>query len=466
VLGGRGVYLATTLSMPERDDAKSSAAATVPRTRDGSSGVQASERSGAEPGVEPGMILEDGYRVERILGAGSMGVVALARDLALDRDVAVKVVGPDHLDSEPARERFLAEARAMARVRHPNVVQIHAFGRLEDGVPFFVMEYVPGVDLEHWLEQRGGPPLSVGEALGIMDQACRGVTAMHEAGTAHRDLKTSNLLVGPGFRVAVADLGLARLVEQGQARGEVSGTPTYMAPEVAAGMEVPADLLPRADVYGLAVIAFELLTGRLPFESPNSLTVMQMQIAQAPPKPSEVRPDLPRAFDGPLLAALAKDPAERTGSAEALRKSLQEAWTAERASQRKLRILVADDDVGFRDLVARTLAKAYPRALVETVDDGERALAAAKASPPALVVSDLDMPGLNGVELTAALRADPATRRIPILVATAVGTASDWKVLSHLGADGFVVKPFDPSVLVTTVEGMLGRRSQWRPSKP
>jgi serine/threonine-protein kinase len=410
---------------------------------------------------EPGTLLDGTYRIVEPIGEGGMGVVLRARDERLDRDVAIKLIHPDQVMVASARARFVEEARAMARVRHPNVVEIHAFGEI-DQAPYFVMEYVPGADLERWLARRGGRP-SLGEAFNILEQACRGVHAIHESGTAHRDLKSSNLLIGPSFRVVVTDLGLARLVEEQGEANVVSGTPAYMAPELIRGEAVDAALVPRADVYSLGVIAFELLTGSMPFEGETLSQTLGMQLTAPPPRLVERRRDLPQPFEDAVLAALEKDPAMRTSSAEALRQSLEAAWNASRRPHDALFFVVADDDPGFRSLIATTLRKAYPDARVEAVSDGKQALAIARNHPPSLVVSDLDMPEMNGVELTAALRAEDATAEVPIVVATAVGGPSDWRVLTRLGADSLVLKPFDPSQLVSLVQNLVSEPAAWQP---
>ncbi|HJL18403.1 MAG TPA: serine/threonine-protein kinase [Sandaracinaceae bacterium LLY-WYZ-13_1] len=412
---------------------------------------------------EPGTVLDGTYRIVQRLGEGGMGVVLRARDERLDRDVAIKLIHPDQVLRASARARFLEEARAMARVRHPNVVEIHAFGEIE-GAPYFVMEYVPGADLERWLAQRGGRP-TLGEAWNVLDQACRGVQAIHDSGTTHRDLKSSNLLVGPSFRVVVTDLGLARLVEEHSAEHVVSGTPAYMAPELISGGHVAPELVPRADVYSLAVIAYELLTGTMPFEGETLSQTLGMQLSVPPPPLLERRHDLPQAFEDAVLAALEKDPALRTPSAEAFRHHLEAAWEASRQAHDALFFLVADDDPGLRALISATLRKAFPAARVEAVSDGARALDVARARPPSLVVSDLDMPEMNGVELTAALRSEPETEEVPIVIATAVGGPKDWQVLSQLGADSLMLKPFDPVQLVSLAENLVATRASWAPKR-
>lgn len=411
----------------------------------------------------PGKLIDGTYRVVGTLGEGGMGIVLRAHDERLQRDVAIKLVRPELLADSAHRARFLSEARAMARVRHPNVVEIHAFGELA-GSPYFVMELVPGNDLESFLAARGAP-LSMGEAHSILVQICRGVEAIHASGTAHRDIKSSNVLLGEGFRVAITDLGLASSIDPSCSDAGAGGTPAYMAPEVVLGEALAPEELATADVYSLGVIAYEVVTGRLPFAAKEVPAVLFGHLSCPPRPPSELRPELPPAYERAILDALTKDRALRTPSATALRHALEAAWSESRGASGPLRFLVADDDDGFRSLLAATLAKAFPSAVIETVGDGDSALAAAQAYSPSLVVSDLDMPGLNGIELTAALRAHPDTARTPIVVATAVGGATDWRILSELGADGFLVKPFDAAHFVGLLENLLAREASWRPTK-
>jgi eukaryotic-like serine/threonine-protein kinase len=398
--------------------------------------------------LTPAMLIDGTYRILGPLGQGGMGMVLLARDVRLERDVAVKVIRGDYLAASDSRERFLREARAMARVRHENVVAIHAFGEIE-GLPYFVMEYVPGGTVETLLRKHRTTPLAIDEALGILDQLCRGVQAIHASGTAHRDIKASNVLLGPSFRVAVADLGLSRALGQGAEDGTASGTPAYMAPEVARGGELAPQLAARADVYSLGVLAYEMLTGSLPFEAPTILELIDKHLYEAPRPPSDLRGELPAPFDDAILAAMEKEPEQRVAGAEAFRRSLLEAREAVSTRPPACYLLVADDDPDFRKLATEVLRFAFPAADIESVADGTAALAALDRRRASLAVIDLDMPGLNGIELTAAIRGSENAKDVPIVVATATGGAPDWKLLSALGADGFLVKPIDPMALVT-----------------
>jgi serine/threonine-protein kinase len=205
-------------------------------------------------------------------------------------------------------------------------------------------------------------------------------------------------------------------------------------------------------------MAYELLTGRLPYETDDAIEMMTAHVDGTPPTPSEVRADLPPAFDRVLLKAMAKEPSQRTASADAFRRELLAARQSVSAGTRGLRFVVADDDADFAALVSETLSFAFEGAEIVTVGNGALALAAVEKRPASLAVIDLDMPGLNGIELTAAFRATPNAEKMPILVATATGGAPDWRLLQALGADGFVVKPIDPMALVALVRRTLGQK--------
>lgn len=397
--------------------------------------------------------LEGGYRLQRPLGRGAMGQVVLALDERLEREVAIKFIRPEYIGRSGAWEQFLREARAMARVRDPHVVEIYALGGVE--VPYLVMEYVPGPTLEARLA--GGEALSLEQALDVMDQICRGVEAIHASGAVHRDLKPSNILLGPGGRVVVADLGLAlRVSSDGPGDvPEIAGTPAFIAPEVIAQQPVPASLIGRMDVYALGVIAYLLLTGSLPFEAHDVATLMGLHLQAAPPPLRQRRPGIPESLEAVVLQALVKEPTDRLVSAGDLRRALQQARESMPVSFAGVRVLVADDEPTAARLVAAALSAGLPGAAIETVTDGEKALAAVDAHLPSLVVADLHMPRLNGFELVASLRGDERSRHIPVVVMTATGNGRDWRLMQQLGADGFLSKPLDLDTLLSLVRALL-----------
>jgi serine/threonine-protein kinase len=398
------------------------------------------------------------YRILGELGRGAMGVVLLAFDLHLHRKVAIKFVSSASF-AENMRQLFVQEARAMALVNHPNVLAIHSFG--EHGIiPYFVMELVEGQTVDAWLSQHGGPP-DLDAALAILQDVCEGVSAIHAAGTVHCDIKPSNVLLDNNMRVRVADLGLAARYINGSITKVIAGTPEYMAPELSFDGDQPAS--PSSDVYSLGCMAYELLTGTLPFDGATGLSIMVSHATQKPEPPSKRRPGLPSAFDDVILKALRKNPKERTSSADLLRRSLKEARAS---SVEPVRILVAEDDPDFRDLLALKLGMEFPDADIVCVDNGRALVDAFDEKPASVVMIDLQMPVLDGVAVTALLRARREAESVPIIVMTASGGPQEWKLLASLGADRFLVKPVNLDDVVTTLRNAVRERSSNPPNAP
>lgn len=420
---------------------------------------EASQTSGTRPSLEltpdleAGTLIEGLYRLESRLGAGAMGIVMRARDERLDRPVAIKFVRPQLL-SASFRERFASEARAMARVNHPNVLHVYASGE-HRGVPFFVMELVEGRTLEDWMDATKGEP-DLAQRLTILDEICQGVAAIHEAGTVHRDIKPSNVLLDAQLHPRIADLGLAVLgnPEDGT-ETEVAGTPAYMAPEYASPRSIDPALRARADVYSLACVAYELLTGRRPFIAKTSGELLTLHASAAAPPPSAARPEL-APFDEVLLAALAKDPERRTPTVAAFRRALA---AAQAGDTEPVRILVAEDDADFRQLMYAALMREFPDAQVDCVADGKEAFASFSTKAPSAAIIDLNMPSMDGLELTSLIRAHESSSAMPIIVLTGEGGPDEWRRLSAMGADRFFVKPVVLDDVVTAVRRALRERT-------
>lgn len=261
------------------------------------------------------------YRLERELGRGGMGVVFLATDLTLDRQVAVKVVHPDLSTNRTIATRFLAEARTVAKLRHPNIVAIHTAGEAGDQL-FYVMDYCRGETLRQRLMRNGALPESI--ALQIAADISQALDAAAEAGIIHRDLKPENILLeGPAEapHALLTDFGIARLVEGGIGDhtnpGHVMGTPAYMSPEQAAGQEFDA----RSDLYSLGIVTYEMLAGAPPFAGPHRLVISQ-QIMDVPPPIETMRPGLGLAAAAAITHALEKAPEDRWQSGRAFRHAL------------------------------------------------------------------------------------------------------------------------------------------------
>ena len=253
------------------------------------------------------------YRLETLLGRGGMADVWRATDTKLARTVAVKVIHASFAQDAQFAERFLREARVVASLEHPNILPVYDFGE-EDGIPFLVMPYLAGGTLRDRL--RGAPaPFALGAAW--IRQLADALDAAHAAGVLHRDVKPANVLLGRDDRLFLADFGIAKMVETLTgltATGVVVGTPVYMAPEQAQGQ--PAS--PATDRYALAVVAYEILSGRPPFDGDNPLSLMHQHVTTPAPALSSRVGGLPAGLDAVLSQALSKDPARRPATCRAL----------------------------------------------------------------------------------------------------------------------------------------------------
>jgi serine/threonine-protein kinase len=316
------------------------------------------------------------------------------------------------------------------------------------------MELVEGQTLDRWVA-RHGSNMDLDVALGILDQICQGVSAIHLAGTLHRDIKPSNILLHHDLRVRVSDLGLAVGIQDGSMTKELVGTPGYIAPEIQKRRD-GAGATPQSDLYSLGCVAFELLTGKAPFSANDNDLLAALHAAAPVPAASTIRTELPSAFDEVLRTALAKDPADRYPNVEGFRRALREARSD---SLEPRRILVADDDPDFRELIELVLQRDFPGANIECVANGRLAVEAFDRQTPSVVVLDLHMPELDGFGVTAMLRARSSARSVPIIIMTALGGPKEWETLSVLGADRFLVKPVNLDDFVSTIRRAVRDRS-------
>jgi serine/threonine protein kinase len=259
-------------------------------------------------------LLGNRYQIQRSLGTGGMSVVYLARDLMLERPVAIKVLRQDFSTDTGFRDRFRQEAKAAANLSHPNIVTVHDFG-FDTGRLYIVMEYIPGTDLKTIIRQNGC--FKIEDAIPLIVQACAGIGYAHRAGLIHCDVKPHNMLVTPDQRLKVTDFGIARAlatIHPDEKSEVVWGSPQYFSPEQASGT-APS---PASDVYSLGIIMYEMLAGQLPFisEDPTELSRMHREVRPVPVHllNQSISPELEQI----LNKVLSKEPSSRYRSADQL----------------------------------------------------------------------------------------------------------------------------------------------------
>jgi len=270
-----------------------------------------------------GKLFDDRYEVVEKIGEGGMGAVYKARQLAMDRMVALKVIHPDQTNDETVVKRFYREMKTTSRISHPNTVSVYDFGKSDDGEFFLAMELLDGQPLSDLMEKG---PVPVEQAVPIAAQILKALSAAHAEHVIHRDLKPENIMLldvyGDADQVRVLDFGIATFAatsEEGPsarvtASGIMVGTPSYVSPEQIGGEELDA----RADLYSFGVLLYEMLTGRLPFHDPERpLRVLQMHMTEMPKRPSVVADqEVPSWLDDLVMHLLAKYPDDRPASAD------------------------------------------------------------------------------------------------------------------------------------------------------
>src|SRR6266478_2183694 len=265
------------------------------------------------------------YNIERVLGKGAMGVVYEGVDPRLGRRVAIKTILKSHLDEDTAKDysmRFVREAKAVARLNHPNIVQVYDFGQ-EGNVAYLVMEFIKGKELKAFFD--ANERFDVKEAVRIMGELCDALEFAHNAGIIHRDIKPANVMLDGQARTKLTDFGVARVqdsnktsVERTQA-GTMVGTPAYMSPEQITGGNIDK----RSDVFSAGIILYQFLCGEKPFTGSGAWTIAKKIIQEEPPLPSSLNNAITPIFDAVVNKALSKNPDTRFQSARELGAALK-----------------------------------------------------------------------------------------------------------------------------------------------
>ncbi|TWT76328.1 Serine/threonine-protein kinase PknB [Planctomycetes bacterium CA13] len=293
------------------------------------------------------------YRITRLIGQGGMGQVFEAEHLLLKRNCAVKLIQPERSDDDRALVRFEREVRSTAKLTHPHTIQVYDFGQTKDGVFFFAMELLPGMNLRQIVELSG--PLPPARVVHFLMQVCAALQEAHQAGLIHRDVKPANIFASERGGILdfgkLLDFGVVRQIDldaaaeaaklpqtvesalRRPARG-IAGTPEYMAPEQIA---TPDSIDARTDLYSVGTVAYYLLTGQTPLSRETAFETMMAQLNQMPKRPSELRPNIPDDLGRVVMRCLAKNPANRYGSASELQLALRQCecagkWTQQLAS--------------------------------------------------------------------------------------------------------------------------------------
>lgn len=406
-----------------------------------------------------GRRLSKRYEILSLVGEGATAVVYRARDLKLNRVVALKVL---LAQSRPAtQQRFLQEAVAAAQLHHPNIMSIFDQDE-DDGVQFLVVEYIEGTPLESMI------PADPGVVVRIGAQIARALHYAHARGIVHRDIKPANIIVTPDGQAKLMDLGLAlpREAKRVTAAGMIIGTPAYLSPEQAQGQ--PLDY--RTDIYSLGVVLFEMATGQLPFSEDDIQALLLQHVRQPAPAPRTVRPGLPPDLDAIILKALEKSPARRFQSAGAMAEALDAAalmpaavtadLEAARSTQTTashgsspIRLVLADDHELLLTALVGLLSEQPDLVVVGQAGDGAAAFEVTARQKPDVLLLDLNMPVRSGLDVLPEIRrASPATK---VLILT--GRNEDYYIIQALraGAHGYLLKLAPSADLIDGIHRVL-----------
>ncbi|WP_075207579.1 protein kinase domain-containing protein [Archangium violaceum] len=403
------------------------------------------------------------YVLERRVAGGGMGAIWVALDSQLQRRVALKLMAPERIASASARHQFEQEAKAVAQLRNPHVVQIHDYG-VDGDTPYIVMELLEGEDLETCLERQGRlAPVVVSS---LLNQIARALASAHACGVIHRDLKPANLFLArldSAEVMKVLDFGLARLNAGGAALseqpGRVMGTPRYMSPEQMRG---EAGVDHRTDVWSLGVVAYRSLTGRFPFSADALGALGRGDALTFAEPPSSLVPELGQGVDAFFSRALDADPTRRFQSARELAAAFASLVEASRPS-RASKILVIDDEPDVELLMRQRFRKFIRDKVYELIfaSDGEDALEKLRQHPDTdVVLSDINMPRMDG--LTFLARVGEVNPLVKVIMVSAYSDMSNIRVAMNRGAFDFLVKPIDFQDLEATLAKALKYVKEFR----
>jgi serine/threonine-protein kinase len=389
-----------------------------------------------------GELLDGVYEIVQLLGRGGMGQVFEAHDHLLSRRVAIKAAWPNPL-SPPLRN----EARALAAFQHPSLVSVHTLGE-HRGIDYLVMERVYGVSLTQHASTRwgGGQAFSPEEVVQIILPAAEGLSVVHRAGLVHRDIKPDNIMLTPVHRVVLMDFGLVLPEFDVNGQQRVAGSPPYMAPEALLNTAAPGSGH-LVDIFGLGVLAYELLTGQRPYAGTTIREVIAAHERGQPTPLAEARPDCPIAFCQVVHEMLSPNPQLRVQSAEAaawqmrsLNDKRAQSDAAMGSQAKPLSVLIVDDDVDLAKILTFYVRQIVGNADIRVAHDGEEAVRAVLKEEPDVMLLDLHMPRMNGVEVCMQLKGEGLAQSCSIISVSAGAQEHDVQLLHQLGIHHFLEK--------------------------
>jgi serine/threonine-protein kinase len=389
-----------------------------------------------------GELLDGVYEIIKLLGRGGMGQVFEAHDHLLNRRVAIKAAWPNPL-TPPLRN----EARALAAFQHPSLVGVHTLGE-HRGIDYLVMERVYGVSLTKHADTRwgSGEPFSVSEVVQILLPAAEGLSVVHRAGLVHRDVKPDNVMLTPVHRVVLMDFGLVLPEFDVNGKQRVAGSPPYMAPEALFNTAAPGSGH-LVDIFALGVLAYELLTGSRPYDGRTLREVVTAHERGQPVALAELRPDCPLAMCQLVHEMLSPNPQMRNQSAEAVAWQLRavrderpRSQDSKEPSRKVPSVLIVDDDVDLAKILTFYVRQILGPTAIRVAHDGEEALSEVQRAEPDVMLLDLHMPRMNGVELCMQLRGEGLAQSCSIISVSAGAQEHDVQLLHQLGIHHFVEK--------------------------
>jgi len=410
----------------------------------------------APPVFAQGDVVADTYEIRTMLGSGGMGEVYEAHDRVLNRRVAIKVVRPN-----VPGDYLLREGRALAAIRHPGIVAVYAMGRHRD-VGFLVLERVLGLSLDRLIDDRRGrgERFAVMEALELLIAIADGLSVVHRAGLAHRDVKPGNVMLAPGGRVVLMDFGLVLPDADRAGHRSVAGSLQYMPPEALTG-DIAEGAANLGDVYALGVVAYELLCGMAPFSGGEALEIYRSKIREPLPCVTEHRSDVPAPLDQLVRQLMSPEPPERPQGADAALWQLRalRARVTSEGTPRPFSVLIVDDDEDMRQALALYVRSTAPDAEIEMTGQGRHAVRSVRRRVPDLLLLDLDLPDINGIEVCMLLRGMQLGDGCMIVSVSGRATRADVELLQQLGVRSLEKGPSLMRDLVALVCGMRPSRS-------